>query len=373
MAFVEPKKRFSVLFLITLLVLLMYCMYLIVQPFSEPIFWSILLAISFQPVFRLIRSRIPNDSGAALLTILLILVVVLTPTIFLVIRGANEVRDLYGQLELQSRQEGGWTIYLSHLVERPVQWITQKTGFAPPDLRAVMLSKLKEVTGASLTRASALFSNIAATIGNALLTVFIMFFLLRGGGGIRRLILAYIPLEPHRMNELLDLAANAIVANLYGMLAVAVLQGTLVGIAFVIIGLPSPVIWGTAASIASLIPIVGSSIVWLPGVAILLFAGSYGKGIFLLLWCAFLVGTVDNIVRPLIVKKGVNLNTLMIFIALMGGVQAFGLIGLFAGPVIFSVAQAVFRILQEERRDWEQRMAEAAPEVSSGTTPPEAQ
>ena len=372
MSSLEPKKRFSLFCLIGLLILLLYWVYLIVRPFSTPILWAILLTISFQPLFRLIQTRIRNPSGAALLTILLMVLVVLGPLVYVGIKGANEGRELYYRLEAQSRQEGGWTNYYDHLVEQPLQWVAQKTGVAAPDLRVMLLSKVKAMSTASLSWASSLFSNIVTTVGTVLLALFIMFFLLKSGTEFHQLLLTYVPLEPGRMNELLNLMTSAVVANLYGMVAVAGLQGILVGTGFAIARLPSPVIWGTIASFASLIPLVGTALVWLPGVIILVIGGSYGKAIFLLLWSAILVGMVDNIIRPMILKKGVELNTLMIFFALMGGVQAFGVLGLFAGPVIFSVTQAVFRILREEGQGWERRLSAGSEQAGAGTTPPEA-
>jgi predicted PurR-regulated permease PerM len=368
----EPKKRFSFFCLVGLLILLLYGVYLIVLPFSRPILWAILLTLSFQPVFRLIQTRIRNRTGAALLTILLMVLVVLGPLVYVGIKGANEGRELYFQLEAQSQQEGGWTNYYNHMVEEPLKWVAQKTGVAAPDLRAMLISRVKAMSTASLSWASSLFSNIAATIGTVLLVLFVMFFLLRGGSEFHRLLLKYVPLEHDRTNELLNLMASAIVANLYGMVAVAGLQGILVGIGFTIARLPSPVIWGTLASFASLIPLVGTALVWVPGVIVLVIGGSYGKAVFLLVWSAVLVGMVDNIIRPLLLKKGVELNTLMIFFALMGGVQAFGVLGLFAGPVIFSMTQAVFRILYEEKLEWERRLSMVSEQAVKGSTPPEA-
>lgn len=366
----DPKKRLSLLCLIGLLLLLLYAVYLIVLPFSRPILWAILLTLSFQPLFRLIQTRIRNQSGAALLTILLMVLVVLGPLVYVGIKGANEGRELYYQLEAQSRHEGGWTNFYNRLVEEPLEWVARKTGVATPDLRAMLLSRIKAMSTASLLWASSLFSNIATTIGTVLLVLFIVFFLLRSGSDLYRLLLTYVPMEQDRTNELLKLMASAIVANLYGMVAVAGLQGILVGLGFAIARLPSPVIWGTMASFASLIPIVGTALVWVPGVVTLLIAGSYGKAVFLLLWSAILVGMVDNIIRPLLLKKGVELNTLMIFFALMGGVQAFGVLGLFAGPVIFSMTQAVFRILYKEKQEWERQLSAVPERAGRRIAPP---
>ena len=363
----EPKKTFSLFCLVGLLILLLYGVYLIVLPFSKAILWAILLSLSFQPLFRLIQTRVRNRSGAALLTILLMVLLVLGPLAYVGIKGANEGRELYYQLEAQSQQEGGWTNFYNHLVEEPLEWVAKKTGVAAPDLRVMLLSRIKAMSTASLSWASSLLSNIASTVGTVLLVLFIMFFLFRSGSEFHRLLLTYVPLEHDRTNELLKLMANAIVANLYGMVAVAGLQGILVGVGFAIARLPSPIIWGTMASFASLIPLVGTALVWVPGVITLVIAGSYGKAVFLLLWSAILVGMVDNIIRPLVLKKGVELNTLMIFFALLGGVHAFGVLGLFAGPVIFSVTQAVFRILNEEKQEWERRLSAAPEQAGKGT------
>ena len=144
---------------------------------------------------------------------------------------------------------------------------------------------------------------------------------------------------------------------MYGVVAVALAQGTLGAIGYAIAGLPSVVIWSVATALMSMIPLAGAASVWAIASIYLLAIGSWGKAIFMVAWGAGVISTADNIVRPLVLSGRVKLHTLLIFFSLLGGVKAFGIIGLFVGPIIVSVAMALLKILQEERLDWERTSA----------------
>jgi predicted PurR-regulated permease PerM len=356
-----PRRRLSLLFILAIAAVVAYLVFLVVRPFSGPLLWAAILAVAFSPLYQAIHRRVRNNSRAALLTVLLIFVLVMVPLTLLGVTVADEARELYLRLESQSREEGGWQSYFSHLLERPLQWVAEKTGRGVPDLRALLIERIGAAASAGLDWSRSLFGNLLATLGNAALTLFVMFFLLEGGERFRETLLHYLPVERERIMELLNVISAAIVANLYGMLAVGTAQGMLVGIGFAIAGLPSPVMWGVIAAVASLIPFVGAALVWVPGVGVLAFSGSYGRAGFLLAWGLLAVGMADNLIRPLVLGRGLQLGTLTIFIALFGGVQAFGVLGLFAGPVVFSVAYAILRILHEEREEWERASAPAEP------------
>jgi predicted PurR-regulated permease PerM len=145
----------------------------------------------------------------------------------------------------------------------------------------------------------------------------------------------------------------SIEANIYGVLAVSLAQGTLGAIGYAIAGLPSVIIWSVATALFSMIPLAGAASVWVTATIYLLVAGSWGKAIFMAAWGAGVISTADNVVRPLVLSGRVEIHTLLIFFSLLGGVRAFGLVGLFVGPIIVSVAIALLRILEEERRDWD--------------------
>src|SRR5207249_4664312 len=114
-----------------------------------------------------------------------------------------------------------------------------------------------------------------------------------------------------------------------------------------VLSLPSPIMWGVLTAVASLVPVIGSAMIWVPASLVLLAGGHWGKALLLLGWGAAVVGQVDTLVRPYVIGKQVKVHTLLLFFALLGGVKAFGIMGLFIGPVVLSVTMAVFAILEE--------------------------
>lgn len=368
----DRTKILSRLFLAVLMAVLAWGVYVVMRPFMDALIAAVILTISFQPVYSLIHKRITNSSAAALVCILLLLVVILIPMVFLITTVVGEMRDLYRVMAEQSRNEGGWGEYFNHMVEQPVRWVAQRTGMEAPELKAALLDKAEQASAGALSWLTSIFGNLAATLGNLVFTLFVMFFLFQSGDVFERRLLMYLPMEEQRLRHLLDILKNAIVTNLYGMVIISLLQGALVGMAFAFVGLRSPVFWGMVAAFTSLIPLVGTALVLVPGIIVLLLNGAYGKAIFLAAWGAIVVGFSDNIARPLILKRGIEMSTLALFLALMGGVQVFGLIGLFAGPVIFTAAYVVMKILHEERMQWEGRapVLVAAGEDAGDLTPP---
>jgi predicted PurR-regulated permease PerM len=133
----------------------------------------------------------------------------------------------------------------------------------------------------------------------------------------------------------------------YGGIAVGLAQGSLAGLAFWVLGLSSPVLWGLVAALTSLIPIFGTGIVWAPAAIILLLGGHWIKALILFGWGAAVVAQVDAVLRPYVVSGRAKMHNLLIFFALLGGVKAFGIMGLFIGPVVVSVTLAVLDMLRE--------------------------
>ena len=168
---------------------------------------------------------------------------------------------------------------------------------------------------------------------------------------MRERVAALLPLNRSQLERLFTGISNSIVANVYGCLAVGAAQGSLASLAFWTLGLPSPVLWGMVTALFSLIPIVGSAAVWGPAVIVLLISGHWWKGLILLAWGAGVVGQVDTVVRPYVISGRAKLHTLLVFFALLGGVQAFGVMGLFVGPVVLSVAIVVLEMLREMNVD----------------------
>ncbi len=135
-----------------------------------------------------------------------------------------------------------------------------------------------------------------------------------------------------------------IYATIYGGILIAMIQGVLGGLSFWILGLPSPIFWGTAMGLLSFIPIGGTALIWVPAAIILLIEGAVLKGFILLGLGVFVISMVDNLLRPFFISTRTNIHPLLLFFAVLGGVQAFGLIGLFAGPLIATLFLTLIEI-----------------------------
>jgi predicted PurR-regulated permease PerM len=352
-------KRLSLIFLLLVTAVTLYLSFIIAQPFLTAIITATLLAIAIHPLFLRLRRVIRNRNGAALLTTLLVMVALVLPAVLIVETLAHETTALYGWLNEQKSLEGGWREYLGSLIEPPLQWAASLTGVSEQQLRQATLDRLQSVSTALLNWAKSLVVNIGETIVDTVIMLLTLFFLLRDGERIRRRIGSILPIEGRRYEQLVETISASITANIYGVLAVSLAQGTLGVIGYTIAGLPSVMLWGVATALFSMIPLAGGASVWIVATIYLIATGHWGKAIFMVAWGAGVISTADNIVRPLVLSGRVKLHTLLIFFSLLGGVRAFGIIGLFTGPIIVSVAMALLEILEEERLEWERSSAPA--------------
>lgn len=322
---------------------------LLFAPFVRPITFAAVLAVAFEPLYERLLRVLRSSAAAALATTLAILVLVLAPLVLVVVNVIQEAGGVYQAMARHTSEQGGWAAWFAEAVEKPVRWMALKTGLAAPDVKAMLLEQGQNVVKMLGGWGAALLGNLTSTIGNGLLSVFILFFLFLEGPKIRDGIYAWSPLDAEKTAVLLRSIRESVVANVHGMAAVAIVQGTLTSVGFLIAGLGAPVFWGVVSAVCSLIPVVGTALVWLPAAVILLWQGAWGKALFLALWGTLVVGMSDNVVRPWVLSGRTGMNGLVVFFALMGGLQVFGAIGLFAGPVILSTAAAVFRMLRSEQ------------------------
>jgi predicted PurR-regulated permease PerM len=183
--------------------------------------------------------------------------------------------------------------------------------------------------------------------------LFTLFFLLRDGPAILARAGSILPLAPSRYNQLLKTISESMLANIYGVLAVSLAQSILGAFGYWVAGLPNVMLWTVMTALISMIPVAGAAAVWGVGVIYLAVTDHWGKAVFLFVYGTAVISLADNIVRPLVLTGRVRLNALLVFFSLLGGVQAFGIIGLFVGPIIVSLAMALVRMLSEERAEWE--------------------
>jgi predicted PurR-regulated permease PerM len=344
----SSDKRLSFVFLLLLTAAALFLSFLIARPFLTPMVTAALLAVAIYPIYASLLRVVRNRNATALLAAVGVLIALLLPTVFIVNTVANETKLLYEWLSEQSSGGAGWEDYFTRLTDRPVAWIEGKTGISRQQLRNTAIDRLQDASASLLTWARSLAINITGTILDTLFMLFILFFLLRDGPEMLDLIGSILPLEPDRYQKLLHTISKSITANIYGVFAVSIAQGTLGAFGYWIAGLPNVMLWSVLTALLSMIPLAGALVVWGSGVVYLAATARWAKAIFLLAYGTGVISLADNIVRPLVLSGRVKLNTLLIFFSLLGGVKAFGIVGLFVGPIVVSLTLALVKMLAEE-------------------------
>jgi predicted PurR-regulated permease PerM len=346
------KKRITVIFLLSMTAVSLYLCYILFSPFLKPLLSATVIAIVFFPVHEKIQRFVRNPSLAAFASSVSVALLIVVPAVAIILAIKEEVAELYALIDQKSTESGGLSPFLSHLVDRPMQWIGRYIDLSQFDLRASLLGRLRELGAFLVAEGWMLVGSVTTFVVNSIITLFTLFFLFREGRSLRRRAAAIVPLSNDQIVKLFSGIENTIIGTVYGGLAVAAVQGAMVGLALWILGVPSPVLWGVVASFLALLPLVGTAAVWVPASIYLLASGSWPKAVILAAWGIFAVGLIDNILRPYLISGRVQMHTLLIFFSVFGGVNVFGFLGLFIGPVIIAVTITLLGLLRDEGRAW---------------------
>jgi len=334
------------------LLLLGYLVFLIVTPFVQPLAWSAVLAIFFYPVFeRLLRRTSPT--WAAMYCTVGVTALLIVPVLLVLVYAAREA--VVASAQVQAAINSGSVGVLAHFLD----WIR---GRLPETLRNVdfigLLRQGAEKVGAYLaTSVASLLKNLLSFFVNLFILLFALFFMFRDGKQIVRALRHLIPFDAEIQKDMLQESRDLIFASVAVALLIAAIQGVLGGAAFALTGLGAPVFMGVLIAFFSIVPVVGSALIWVPAALWLGISGHWGKALLVLAICGGVAGAADNLVRPLLMRNRTRLNDLLLFISILGGLGAFGLLGLVAGPTILAAALAVLRVHMEHRDRLEKESA----------------
>jgi predicted PurR-regulated permease PerM len=341
------RDHASTWFLIAVAGVALYLSYIIAKPFLNPIFGALVLAIVFYPLHARIDSRVQQPNFAAAISTVLVIVVIAIPAVFFGVTVTRELGEQYEWLRHETAAQGGLNPYLLHLMEAPLRLIAQYIDLSRFDVRPSLLGWVERASRYLVAIGASAVTNIVSFSLSAAVALFTLFFLFRDGRRIQRRTVAILPLTHQQARKLITSVHETIIASVHGGIAVGLAQGSLTSLAFWVLGLSSPVLWGLVAGMASLIPFVGTGIVWAPGAVVLLLQGHWVKAILLLAWGAAVVAQVDVVVRPYVVSGRAKIHNLLIFFALLGGMRAFGIMGIFIGPVVISITIVALDMLAD--------------------------
>lgn len=326
-----PKETFSslqhVLFIGTLLGVSALTLW-VLWPFVMSIFWAAVLAIMLRPVFLRFLTRVRRPALASLLTILATLLVVGIPLYQVGAQAAHEALDLYQGIASESVSFSAITegSYATALLDS----LGVSSAEAAQKLTELAKNTVSVIAGGALSIGK-------ATAGFLLqfgVMLYLLFFFLKDGQTLGQYLERIIPLGDERERVLFARFASTTRAVVKGTLIVALAQGAIGALLFFVAGVGSPVLWGAIMAFCALIPAVGPFIVWLPAGLVLLLMGSVWQGLVILLGGAFVIGSIDNILRPILVGRDSEMPDALVLLAILGGIATFGIAGVIIGPVI---------------------------------------
>jgi len=321
----------------------------ITRPFLTPIATATILAVVFYPLHVRILGWAKGKNGlASLLSTMVLLFAFCVPILVILTLAANEAANAAQYLTRRSTEAGGFTGFLATMADRLLSFAGRFIDVSKFDIKGAITSHVQQTGMWVLGSGASILSGFARVIVNSVITLVIIFFMFRDGSSWVKSGARALPLSPEQSKRLLNNISDTIIANVHGILSVGVVQGILTGMAVAIAGLSSPLLLGLGAGFASVVPVVGAGIVWIPAGLYLIFTGSTWKGIFVLAWGTFVISAADNVVRPWVVSGKVELHPLVLLFFILGGVQVFGFLGLFLGPVIASVLSVLFAMFRTE-------------------------
>jgi predicted PurR-regulated permease PerM len=227
--------------------------------------------------------------------------------------------------------------------------------------------QVERIVGALTEQVRTFLTTSVWTALQILLMLFTLFFFFRDRQLVLQKVRSLVPLADQEADEVFQRVGDTIHASIYGTLFVALIQGTLGGLMFWWLGLPTPVLWGVVMSLLAVIPYLGAFVIWLPVALFLALEGDYGRAAILFAWGAIVVSLIDNLLYPILVGQRMRLHTLPVFFSILGGLTVFGMAGLVLGPVVLALTLALMEIWR--RRTAGGRAAEAALAPSSPTCP----
>lgn len=334
-------------FFIGLIVILAVAILYIIRPFFYPIFWAAILAILFYPFYGLLNIRLKSANLSALLTLILVIVVIFLPLTLLSTILVNESIDLYQSVskwdigaDLQNLAEKLSHTSLAPLVDKAQTEWTAYAGGAAKALSVFLFNNVKNITQNSLRFIFMLF-----------IMLYTFFFFLKDGPAILGRLMHLSPLGNEHERMLYEKFRSAARATLKGTFIVGGIQGIIGGILFWTTGVESAFIWGMLMVVFALIPAIGPSIIWFPTGAIMLLLGNVWQGLTILLVGFFLISTIDNLIRPKLIGKDIQMHPLLVLFSTLGGIMLFGISGFVVGPVVASLFVAITAIYDHHYRN----------------------
>ena len=347
----NPASFYPRVFALVVAAVLGYALVLIFKPFLSPMIWAGFLAFLLFPVnFRLRRRFKSRGLAAGILTTLAPIVIILplsalsidfVAQISALMQGVQKSAAELDIKSLSDLQQFPW-------IARINVWLAAHTEISAQQVQAWLVSSSREALKRAASFGGGFFLGALGSLVDFAIMLFLLFFFLRDGDTMLARGRRLIPLNEERKERLFRQLSDVTRAIVIGTSVTAIMEGVLIGIGFTVASLPSPVVFGVLAALLSMLPVGGAAFVWIPAAIWLFVDGRWGFGIFMVVW-GLLLGLLDNVLRPVLISGRAKISALAVFIGVLGGIPAFGALGVIAGPVILSLALALIEFAEESR------------------------
>jgi len=368
MAYRSRAERVSEIAFLAAVCLIGWLAYRIAEPFLSEIAWALVLWGCLEPLRLRLEPRLGPTRTALVLT-LGVVVVIVVPVVFVGGALAAEAGPAVRYLEEQLESQGGASGWLHHAWA----WARERAPFLPAEEQVIarITAGVGQAAGFVAGQASGLLRAAVSFLFSVGIFLAILFFLVRDASYFREGIRRMLPFGRAKNEKLMAMTHDLVSASVTATFVIAAIQGIVGGVVFALLGIRGAVLWGTLMALLALLPVVGATLIWLPAALWLALSGSLAKGIVLAAVGVLVLGNVDNVVRPLLLSGKSRLNTIVLVISLMGGVAAFGFIGIVLGPLVATLVTALVASYADVEEPDTPAAAPEGAEAAAPSTPAE--
>ncbi len=335
-------KKIQTIAFFALLVGVGFLFFKMIYPYLFPIFWAAVIATIFHPVYRWIKKKIKNENASAAISVVIVILVVVIPlsaVLGIVVKQAIDTYDRLSNPEtVASMQDTAQNIINMPLVQKVIGEI---------DIKERIQSMSSSITSTGIHWLQVGSRSTLMGIVHVLIMLYALYYFFKDGAGWLKRLMHLLPFGDKNEQVLYEKFASTSKATLKGTVLLGGIQGTLGGLLFFAVGLPSAAFWGLIMIVLSIIPAVGSFIVWFPAAVYLLVTGSIAKGLIVIV-CGIVIGILDNLLRPPLVGKDIEMHPMLILFATIGGLAVFGISGVVVGPIIAAFFLAVVQMYEQK-------------------------
>ncbi|HEY4493076.1 MAG TPA: AI-2E family transporter [Candidatus Paceibacterota bacterium] len=326
-------------FYVLILLLVATLFFFVIKPFVSALLLAIVMAVLFRPLYEFILGKVVGrrESLAALLTILLIVLVIFVPLGFLAGQMVGDVNDLYTRVTEPGRVQEFFD-YARDVLSR--FGLDLPEGDGSVDVSEYAVPAINWV----INHVGGIFSSLAGFTLTLFVALLGFFSLLKDGPKLKDYIVKLSPVADRYDEQIFDKMRATVNSVIRGALMLALIQGVIATVGYLIFSLPQPILWGGLTAISALVPGIGTALVVFPAAVYLLISSGLVNGLGLMIWGMLAVGLVDNFLGPKLMGRGVKIHSFLILISVVGGLQLFGPIGFIAGPLVLSLFIALLDI-----------------------------